>query len=298
MKRKLIISLAIVTLVVAFTVSFNSQQVPLANGAETNSKTGTTAFNTTYTETTTKNVTQNKFTAWTTRVTEQEKKTEETTTKKTTTTSEKTTKSKKYSQKLTTTTKTTVKPRPVTTKKTTTAKTTTSAKPTNGTGNSTAVSVVTENDLIKIRDGFLKLVNQERVRCGVKPLNINSALSSSSKIRSKEILTSFSHKRPNGKAFHTAINKDTYPYSYTAEIIQKTTHIGNRSFKDEDLFVGRDDQIVEAYTRIFNNFKNSPEHYVHIVDGKFKDTGVSVTYTINQKTGMSMFYVVQHFGVL
>ncbi len=216
-------------------------------------------------------------------------------------------------QKSTTSTRksTTITKRVVTTKRKTTTTTVTKVKPTTTvkqTSKSTAAkpastaskafsstSIVTADDLAKIRDGFLKLVNQERAKCGVKPLKVHSSLSASANTRSREIISSFSHTRPNGKPFHTAIDKSVYPYSLIAENIQFTSHIGNRSYVEEDLFVGREDQIVEAYTRIFNNFKSSSEHYRNMTNSAFLDTGVGISYKINNK-GMAIFYIVHILG--
>ncbi len=212
-----------------------------------------------------------------------------------TTTTQKSTTTKKVvttKRKTTTTTETTARP-------TTTVKLTiksTSTRPASTASKAfSSTSIVTADDLVKIRDGFLMLVNQERARCGVKPLKVHSSLTASAKTRSKEIISAFSHTRPNGKPFHTAIDKNVYPYSLIAENIQFTSHIGNRSYVEEDLFVGREDQIIEAYTRIFNNFKSSSEHYRNMTNSAFLDTGVGISYKINNK-GMAIFYIVHILG--
>ncbi len=202
------------------------------------------------------------------------------TTKKATTTKRKTT--TKATTKATTTTRSTIK------------STTTNPTTTKTTGPK-ATSVVTSNAINKIREGFLRLVNQERSKCGAKPLKTHSLLSSYAQTRSKEIITKFSHTRPNGGHYNTIIDRKAYPYSLTAEIIQNTSHIGNRPYTQEDLFVGKESQIVEAYTRIFNNFKNSDKHYKLMTDPRFDDTGIGISYIINNK-GMAIFYVVQHLG--
>lgn len=226
----------------------------------------------TTTHTTTKKSTTNKSTTATTK---------KVTTKKVTTTKHKTSTTSKITKPTTT-----VKP---TTKKTTTKSVSTASKA------FTSTSVVTTDDLNKIRNGFLQLVNQERAKRGVKPLSVHPSLTASAKTRSKEIISSFSHTRPNGKPFHSVIDKSSYPYSFICENIQFTSHIGNRSYVEEDLFVSRDDQIVEAYTRIFNNFKNSTEHYRNMINPDFLDTGIGISYKINNK-GMAIFYIVQILG--
>lgn len=219
-----------------------------------------------------------------------------TTTQKNTTSTQKSTTTTKrvVTTKRKATTTTVTKARPTATVKPTSKST--SAKPASTVSKAfSSTSIVTADDLTKIRDGFLKLVNQERAKCGVKPLKVHSSLSASANTRSREIISSFSHTRPNGKPFHTAIDKSVYPYSLIAENIQFTSHIGNRSYVEEDLFVGREDQIVEAYTRIFNNFKSSSEHYRNMTNSAFLDTGVGISYKINNK-GMAIFYIVHILG--
>ena len=218
-----------------------------------------------------------------------EESTIQTTTKKTTTTQKVATTRRK-----TTTTTTKITTKPTTTVKPTIKRTTTKPIATSSKAFS-STSVVTSDNLSKICNGFLHLVNQERTQRHLRPLNVHPALTSSAKIRSKEIISSFSHTRPNGKPFHSVIDKSTYPYSFICENIQFTSHIGNRSYVEEDLFTGKDSQIVEAYTRIFNNFKNSPEHYKNMTNPDFIDTGVGISYKINNK-GMAIFYIVQILG--
>lgn len=203
-------------------------------------------------------------------------KPKETTTKKAETTT------RKPSANTTTTTK------PSTTKPTST---TTTTKPTNPT-----VSVVTSSDITKIKSGFLRLVNEERARVGVGTLKSHSVLNSYANTRSREILNTFSHTRPNGEPFYSIIKPNEYAYYNIGENIQYTSHMGSQSFTKADLFVGRDDQIVAAYTVMFNNFKNSPGHYANMINSKFTETGVGISYIIDEHTGMAIFYICQIFG--
>lgn len=157
-------------------------------------------------------------------------------------------------------------------------------------------SVVTQVDLTKITNGFLQLVNNERASKGAQPLTTNSALTAAAKIRSQELLTVLSHTRPDGSSFETVIDVAAYPYSGVAENIQSTTHLGNQVFTGDEVFVGKDDQIVSAYTVIFNNFKNSPDHYASMINNDFNETGIGITYRIDASSGMAIFYIAQIFG--
>ena len=294
MRKSLVALLIIIVLLSAVTYADNKASAPASTTRSTIKAITTTSRTTTSTSPVT-----TKFISVTEHSPDGTEVQSTTTTQKNTTSTQKSTTTTKRvvttKRKTTTTTTTTVtKARPTTTVKQTSKSTV--AKPASTASKAfSSTSIVTADDLAKIRDGFLKLVNQERAKCGVKPLKVHSSLSASANTRSREIISSFSHTRPNGKPFHTAIDKSVYPYSLIAENIQFTSHIGNRSYVEEDLFVGREDQIVEAYTRIFNNFKSSSEHYRNMTNSAFLDTGVGISYKINNK-GMAIFYIVHILG--
>jgi len=68
-------------------------------------------------------------------------------------------------------------------------------------------------------DGFaaevVRLVNVERAAVGLGPLNFgNKALNDATMVRAKEVATKFSHDRPNGSKWFTALGE--YSVSYTA----------------------------------------------------------------------------------
>ena len=291
MRKSLVALLIIIVLLSAVTYADNKASAPASTTRSTIKAITTTSRTTTSTSPVT-----TKFISVTEHSPDGTEAQSTTTTQKNTTCTRKSTTTTKrvVTTKRKTTTTTVTKARPTTTVKQTSKST--AAKPASTASKAfSSTSIVTADDLAKIRDGFLKLVNQERAKCGVKPLKVHSSLSASANTRSREIISSFSHTRPNGKPFHTAIDKSVYPYSLIAENIQFTSHIGNRSYVEEDLFVGREDQIVEAYTRIFNNFKSSSEHYRNMTNSAFLDTGVGISYKINNK-GMAIFYIVHILG--
>ncbi len=158
------------------------------------------------------------------------------------------------------------------------------------------VSVVTDSDIEKIKAGFLNLVNKERAKKGAQPLSDNSALNAAADIRSRELLKKFSHTRPDGQPFYTVLNQKQYTVHGTGENIQYTSHLTGDFTDASDLFTGRDDQIVSAYTLIFNNFKNSPDHYSNIINKNFCDTGIGISYSIHKESGLAIFYICQLFG--
>ena len=51
------------------------------------------------------------------------------------------------------------------------------------------------------------LVNQERAKAGRSPLKVDVTVQSAAQVRAKEIVSSFSHTRPNGSSFSSALTE-------------------------------------------------------------------------------------------
>lgn len=51
----------------------------------------------------------------------------------------------------------------------------------------------------------VNLVNEERARAGLRPLTVQSGVAGAAQVRAKEIERSFSHTRPDGSSFNTAL---------------------------------------------------------------------------------------------
>ncbi|MBQ1977630.1 MAG: hypothetical protein II225_02665, partial [Ruminococcus sp.] len=79
--------------------------------------------------------------------------------------------------------------------------------------------IVTAEMLWKIEEEFFRLVNEERVRVGVKPLTYNKHLDDIAQIRSVEIIELYSHTRPNGEMFWEMIDTDKYNWCRMGENI-------------------------------------------------------------------------------
>lgn len=157
-------------------------------------------------------------------------------------------------------------------------------------------TTVTKSQLKQIEDGFLMLVNEERKKVGVSELTTNSHLESVAQKRSHEIISKWSHTRPNGEPFHSLIDVNTYPYLTAGENLCVTSHVGTGRFTDEDRWSGSTEQIEAAYSWIFNCFKNSPGHYANMIDADFKNSGIGISYVIYDNDGIPMFYVSHIFG--
>lgn len=116
----------------------------------------------------------------------------------------------------------------------------------------------------------VELVNQERAKAGVSPLTIDTGLESAALVRTREIQTSFSHTRPNGNSFATAIQEAGVTYRRSGENIAW----GQRT--------------PEA---VVNAWMNSEGHRANILNKNFSRIGVG--YLTN---GSGTPYWVQLFA--
>lgn len=177
-------------------------------------------------------------------------------------------------------------PPPASSKATPSSKPVTSSKPAPSSTPSSAPasSTVTSDysnqmqpDMASIEDEILNLVNELRSSLGVHALTKNSQLKSSAFVRSQEMALNdyFTHTRPNGTKFYTAIDEVGYPYSYVAENLAKAEGLTREEYA----------------LSLFNGWKDSQSHYNAMISDKTFETGISL-YEYNGK-----LYGTQHFGV-
>lgn len=101
----------------------------------------------------------------------------------------------------------------------------------------------------------VSLVNEERTKAGVGKLDFDVKLTSAANVRSKEIVNTFSHTRPDGTQFYTAIKEQGFSYKGCGENIawgQKTP-----------------DEVMNAWM-------NSSGHRSNILNSKYTKIGVGV----------------------
>ena len=70
---------------------------------------------------------------------------------------------------------------------------------------------------IKYVDEVLKLVNEARAETGVPPLELDASLRKAAQVRAAECVETFSHTRPNGASYQTAIAEAGVESKYTGE---------------------------------------------------------------------------------
>jgi len=116
---------------------------------------------------------------------------------------------------------------------------------------------------------MITLINQARKENGLGELKLNNSLESTAMIRSKEIVTLFSHTRPDQTSCFTAI---TISYRTVGE------NIAAGQFTIEE---------------VFNAWMNSEGHRANILSDKFTDIGISLYYDPNSTY---KYYWVQMFA--
>lgn len=102
------------------------------------------------------------------------------------------------------------------------------------------------------------LVNQERAKAGLAPLEVKVNLQTAAQVRAKEIEKSFSHTRPNGSSFSTVLAENGVDYRGSGENIAW----GQRSSEE-----------------VMNGWMNSDGHRANILNKNFKYIGVG--YHVN-----------------
>lgn len=99
----------------------------------------------------------------------------------------------------------------------------------------------------------VNLVNIERAKEGLAPLTIDKNVQKAAQVRAEEIVTSFSHTRPNGSSFSTALAEQNVSYRRAGENIAW----GQRS----------PEEVVNAWM-------NSAGHRANIMNSSFTRIGV------------------------
>ncbi len=97
------------------------------------------------------------------------------------------------------------------------------------------------------------LVNIERAKEGISPLTVDTNVQEAAQVRAKEIESSFSHTRPDGSSFSTALTEQNVSYRRAGENIAW----GQRSPKE-----------------VVNAWMNSSGHRANIMNRNFTKIGV------------------------
>lgn len=118
----------------------------------------------------------------------------------------------------------------------------------------------------------IDLINQEREENGLDKLQVNDALMEAASVRVKEIVSDFSHTRPDGRQFNTAIEETGFDADYMGENITA--------------FANTPKWAVE-------NWKESEGHRKNYLKSEYTQTGVAYLYDKDSEYGS---YWVQIFA--
>lgn len=115
----------------------------------------------------------------------------------------------------------------------------------------------------------VKLVNEERAKAGLSPLSVNSKAANAAQTRAREIEKSFSHTRPDGSSFNTALTEAGVSFRGAGENIAygQTTP----------------QQVMEGWM-------NSSGHRANILNANYTSIGVG-----HYKNGAGVDYWTQLF---
>lgn len=120
---------------------------------------------------------------------------------------------------------------------------------TGGSGNTGSGSVTEDSAVAEV----LSLVNSERAKAGLAPLTLNEKAVEAAQTRAAEIQTSFSHTRPDGRSFSTALTEAGVTYRASGENIA----YGQTSA-----------------AQVMNSWMNSSGHRANILNSGYTEIGI------------------------
>ena len=115
----------------------------------------------------------------------------------------------------------------------------------------------------------VKLVNEERAKAGLSPLSVNSKAANAAQTRAREIEKSFSHTRPDGSSFNTALTEAGVSFRGAGENIAYGQNTPQ--------------QVMEGWM-------NSSGHRANILNANYTSIGVG-----HYKNGAGVDYWTQLF---
>lgn len=114
----------------------------------------------------------------------------------------------------------------------------------------------------ELAEQIVVLVNEARAEEGLDPVYMVPYLCDVSYVRARETISYFSHDRPDGQSFITAMDDGLVNYSIAAENIA-----GGNSTPEAT----------------FEQWRNSPKHWATIMNPEYTHIGVAVTFEPNSQ---------------
>ncbi len=132
-----------------------------------------------------------------------------------------------------------------------------------------------------IEKEFLRLVNEERIRIGVKPLIKNETLTKAATVRAQENIESLSHTRPNGKPYYDILkNEIVYEYEWSGENL---AYVITGPHTSTDYSVAFTEESLKELAQTFYAMLSDDEpHYRNMMRDYFEETGFGVAFYKNE----------------
>ena len=125
--------------------------------------------------------------------------------------------------------------------------------------NNTGITTYEHIDMKALSYYMIDLINEEREQRGKDSLVINEELMDDAALRAEESSIKFSHTRPNGKDYSTAINVD---YSKVGENLVYSTFAPNT-------------EMEEIAQQTISQWLNSEEHKRNMLKSQWDETGLA-----------------------
>lgn len=114
----------------------------------------------------------------------------------------------------------------------------------------------------------IDLVNEERAKAGLAPVSSVDSITEAANVRAREIVTNFSHTRPDGSSFSTALRQAGVSYMGSGENIA----YGQRNPKE-----------------VMDGWMNSSGHRANILNSNYKNIGIGYYESNGVKYWVQLF---------
>ncbi len=128
-----------------------------------------------------------------------------------------------------------------------------------------AGSAASSQAAIDACNAVFNIMNQQRVARGLGELAWSEKLKDAAQVRADEIVTNFSHTRPDGSAFWT---------------VDSTVQYGENLAK-----------MYQSADSVYTAWMNSPTHAANIMEASYKSVGIAIC-----QAGDGSWYWAQEFG--
>lgn len=136
-----------------------------------------------------------------------------------------------------------------------------------------------------INNYLFKLINDYRVSKGKSKLIWDSTAAKGSNIRAQEAIDLWTHTRPNGSSWHTAIPSNDSKYKSTSEILGQIYY--------SDLKLTKEEAYRNAKIQL-DNWKNSSQHKAIILHSPNKQQWASIGTAYSQKGYMVCQFFIEY----